>query len=185
MNDEDFLFEEFKNHFKKSIKKLMTNIIISERYSDVLLSKKLIMFSEEENCETYLQHNLQCTFGKNNHEINMIIESEKCLRKYLNVLYEIYCQKHEEFTNTDIYLFFNENEQYINDNIKTLQTSDDAVKIIRYFGTNISQTCAQLYCWSYEPLDFKKVFTSTKGSDIVDRLIDFKPYRVGYGIKRS
>ena len=98
---------------------------------------------------------------------------------FFNVFYEMYCQLHGEFTNTDIYDFFNQNEHYVENHIETLENCDDAEKIKQRFLHNIfvCSRCFSFNCFNH--FDDTKLFSSDKGYKLWSKSIYFKPFQPG------
>ena len=181
MNDDEYNYENDKKHFKKAIMLMMTDIIIYERYFDVLKKEKnitipLSQIEYTHHLKNYLHKFIPSQLWRN--DIERIVDRHGCLRNFFDVFYEMYCQIHGEFTNTDIYDFFNQNEEYIKKHIETLKSCDDAEKIKNRFINSIF-VCSRCFCHNCcNHFEEKELFSSNKGFKLWTKLIYYQPFKV-------
>jgi len=184
MDNDEFSYEMEKRSFKKAIFLMLTDIIIYDRYFDVLkketnITIPLSQIEYTHHLKNYLHVYIPSELWRN--DIERIVGRHGCLHNFFDVFYEMYCQIHGEFTNTDIYDFFNQNEEYIKNHIETLKSCDDAEKIKQRFLHNISfcSRCFSLNCVNH--FEEEELFSSNKGFKLWTKLIYYKPFKVGSG----
>ena len=184
MNNDDYFYEHTKMAFKKTIMNTLNSIILYEKIDNIPieLQKELIPITEEEHVNK-LEHHLE--FKLNKSILSRIFDNRKNLKHFFNVLYELYCLKYGEFTNTDIYNFLNTEGKYIKGKYIMGEYDSYPVNYKFFMMSNIDE-CSHRFALLFDDIyktvgtpqskfDLNKLLSSIKGTSLKYKVYNFCP----------